>query len=714
MSAFIRRFTLLIAVIVVGALLIARWPRSGWGPARVAPTPDEPAAALSTWPHLRGPNYDAHAADEQLAASWPAEGPPILWSRELGQGYSGFVVAEGKAFTQVQQLSGQYLLCLDLATGAELWRLRYDWAWQHAGAYPGPYASPTLSDDRVLFAAPSGLVGCADAASGELLWSRNLMREFQGKGAGFGFACTPLVEEGLVILPVGGKGASMVALGLQDGAVVWQAGDDQASYCPALPITWRGRRLVVGYLRNAVVLHDLKTGEVLARSVLSTDYDEHSAWPIYREPHLFLAAPFRVGAQLLRLDADGESPLAPLERRFGGEGLPAAQGIALKTVWSNRNFSNDVLSGVLHDDHIYGFDLRELQARVHRTSRGVFRCIDFQTGKERWATDKVGHASVLVADGKLVLLEDTGTLILARASAEGYDELARHALLPDQGVCWTPPTLWRGRLLVRNHQRALCVYVGDPARLTPQERAQAVAAADLPPVRTFAWTNLIGREPEFPNDAPSWSELAVWYAASLALFAAASMLGALVWLTGLVVRRAARRKPAEGQPASLDLTPLRSAAAVMFWLAAFVLGLIATPVAGHALDLFVWTWPLPLYVGYQLLIDVIVWSQPPNSSGEGAAVRGRQRWLPRVALVSFLALAYGYFLACQQLGLSILWSFLIGALPAWPFAVLAAKARPPARSWSRPLWVTLAYSAFFWTAAAFIAWKTMIAEEWAA
>ncbi|MCI0681855.1 MAG: hypothetical protein L0Y71_07100 [Gemmataceae bacterium] len=59
----------------------------------------------------------------------------------------------------------------------------------------------------------------------------------------------------------------------------WQAGDDPGSYCPAMPITWRGRRLVVAYLRNALVLHDLKTGRVVGRQGLSADYDEHSAWP---------------------------------------------------------------------------------------------------------------------------------------------------------------------------------------------------------------------------------------------------------------------------------------------------------------------------------------------------------------------------------------------------------------------------------------------------
>jgi hypothetical protein len=93
----------------------------------------------SDWPHLRGPNYDAISAETGLANSWPAEGPPVLWGRDLGQGYSGFVVVGRRVFTQMQTLAGQFVVCLDAETGAEQWRYRYGWPWKPAGRYPGPY-----------------------------------------------------------------------------------------------------------------------------------------------------------------------------------------------------------------------------------------------------------------------------------------------------------------------------------------------------------------------------------------------------------------------------------------------------------------------------------------------------------------------------------------------------------------------------------------------
>src|SRR4051794_30976192 len=97
------------------------------------------------WPHVRGPNYDAVAPAARLADAWPAAGPPVLWSRELGQGYSGFGAAGGRVYSQFQSRTGQFVVALDADTGAELWRQRVDWPWQPAGEYAGPYATPTLA-----------------------------------------------------------------------------------------------------------------------------------------------------------------------------------------------------------------------------------------------------------------------------------------------------------------------------------------------------------------------------------------------------------------------------------------------------------------------------------------------------------------------------------------------------------------------------------------
>lgn len=461
------------------------------------------AVGPADWPHVRGPNYDGVAPAAKLTDSWPAEGPPVLWSRDLGQGYSGFVVADGRVHTQIQTSTGQFVIALDAGTGNELWRRRVDWPWQPAGEYPGPYATPTLSGDKLYYATPTGRVGCSTAADGAVVWSVDVREKFQGRGTEFGYAATPLVLDGRVILPVGGIGASLVALDAATGATVWAAGDDQASYCPAFPITVGSRRLVIGYLRNCVVAHDPATGERVWREELSAEYDEHAAWPLYAEPHLLLAAPFKSGSRLLRLTRTGPP----------------------QTVWANKALSNDVCSSVLVGGHVYGFDLRQLQASAHRTSRGRFKCVDFLTGSVRWETDRVGHATVLAADGKLLLLTDTGTLILARANADAYEELARDRIL-DGGIGWTPPAFWNGRLFVRNHSRAACVYVGPPGEAdfatTAGERAV--------PSEPFDWGRLLPREPDFPHDVPAAKDLARWFAGCVGIYGLSAVAAGGAWL----------------------------------------------------------------------------------------------------------------------------------------------------------------------------------------
>ena len=177
------------------------------------------------WPAVRGVHFDAHSPEIHLADSWPEEGPPVLWVKDLGQGYSAFVAQGNRVYTQAQTLQGQSVYCLDARTGKTIWEYRYDWPYELAGVYPGPRATPTLAKGRLLFAAPSGLIGCLNANTGRLNWSRNVVEDFQGKGGtGFGYSCSPTVVDDLVLLPVGGPGASLVALNLSDGSTVWASG----------------------------------------------------------------------------------------------------------------------------------------------------------------------------------------------------------------------------------------------------------------------------------------------------------------------------------------------------------------------------------------------------------------------------------------------------------------------------------------------------------
>jgi hypothetical protein len=416
---------------------------------------------------------------------------------------------------------------------------------------------------------------------------------------------------------------------------------------------------MVGYLQNSLLIVDARDGRVLHRRPLSTGYDEHSAWPLYREPDLVLTRPFRLSAECLRLQATPDDV------------------VNARLQWSSNELANDIDSSVLVGEHIYGFDLKELQASRHRKSRGSFRCLAWATGKTAWSTDRVGHAAVLAADGKLFLLNDSGELILARADPERYTELGR-ARIFDGETCWTVPALDRGRLYLRSPSRLVCVQVGR------DEQAVTVSSQQAPSPSNWRLDSnwLLTREREYPNDAFSAREMLLWFAVCVLIFAAA----ALATEGG---RWAVRRGLNRQMPRTLPCLGL-----------AFVVSLLGPNLLSATFDTCLFTWPAALYAAFHATVWVGWWAQWQDKSS-------RAGWLARLTLLLFLLVNYAFFELCRAVGMFVAWSFLVGFLPCLPFTLLAVRAEwKNQRSWLIAAWTLLAFATFFWSVQGFLVWKT--------
>lgn len=633
------------------------------------------------WPTIRGRQWDGRSSETGIADKWPKEGPPVLWTRELGQGYSSFVAWDDRVVTQYQSLSGQYVICLDADTGQTQWEVRYDWPYLPAGVYPGPRSTPTYDNGYIYFTAPSGLVGCLSAQTGELRWSLELARKFSTEVPGFGYACSPIVIADKIILPLGGKGSSLIALDKADGSIVWSAGDDPASYASAYPISFKGRSLVIGFMQNYVVCHDLENGQRVWRYALSSGYDEHSSWPVYKEPYLWISSPFQAGSELLELTDDEVNPIKSIRR--------------------SKLLSNDIFSSVWDRGALFGFDLHEAQAKTHRTSRGIFRCIDFQSGAVLWSVGNgrlqrdtrgvsdnsdgktiagnIGHATVLVADEKLILMNDLGELILARADRDRYEELGRTSVLSGE-ICWTQPILSRKRLFLRNQSRAACIYLGTRESLSPQMLGRAIAIDQIPQsqYRDLAGI-LLGIEPEFLFDVPSMTWLWQWYAWSCLGIFGCSMAGGLVF----------------GSLCRFSLA-YASVYYVVFWTLVFVGGCLGTTFLSKWTNDFVFTWPVCLFVAWQMAIDSVTLQRQSQPLA--------QQWRSRVTLIFVVLVWVGYFLLCRRLSLVIEWVFLTGFIGALPFS-LAGRFWFEDKAWAKfwKFFMTIAaFSAFYWSSVAFL------------
>jgi len=619
-----------------------------------------PGLMAAEWPHLRGPTFNAVSGETGLVESWPEAGPPVLWRIRLGQGYSAIIAVGDRLYTQAQEPAGEFVACLDGATGRILWKRTYDWPWEPEGDWPGPRATPTWHDGRLYFAGAHGLVGCLDAASGRLLWSLNITKKFDGKGTEYGYACSPLVEGGKVFLPVGGEGASVVALDARDGSVAWRVpgagdgrGSEEASYSPCYPIAVGGKRQIVSFLRNVVVAHDPATGRELWVHRWSSGYDEHASWPVYQEPFLLTCAAFRGGARVLRLKPDAAPELA----------------------WESRELSHDIFSSLILDGHIYGFDLHDLQPRETRPGRGRLKCIELASGKVRWETDRTGHVNILAADGKLLLFSDMGELLLARATPARYEELAHTRVFSGQ-VCWTAPTLRDGRLYVRNQSQAACVYLGDPARLPADALERASPATVMPDVgaeRCAVWATWVY--------APTLRDVLRWYFFCLGTaFGISALLALAVWL-GL--RRALPRNVAWATRGA-------------FGLAATAAGVAAPPLLGMESSMF--AWPAALFMAFQAAVLAGVWARRYSAWA---------RWAARAALSAFGGVCWGYAWQCRSLYIPIGYGFLTGLLPALPVAWLAARHITTRSRLLGDLVCTLAaFSIYFWSSGLFTVWKT--------
>jgi outer membrane protein assembly factor BamB len=627
----------------------------------IAPRSEDAATPEAGWPQFRGPRYDAHSDETDLADTWPADGPPVLWTKEIGAGFSGLIAHGGRVYTQTQSLTEQEVIALDGDTGQTIWAHRYAWPYQAGGMFPGPRATPTWANGRIYFTTPSGLVGCLNAADGHPLWSVNVIERFEGRGAGFGYACSPVVEDGMVILPVGGPSASVVALDADTGAMRWTSGNAPASYCSALPITFHGRRQVVVFLQNTLAGFDLQTGRLLWEQAYSKGFEEHAASLLYQEPYLRAMHAYRAGSDLYVLKAG-----------IASEKNGDVPGCTVERVRHDPQMSNDIASSVLVDGSVYGFDLREMQASPGRPSRGSFRCIDFKTGEVRWSSDQPGQASMVAADRKLLMLNDSGQALLVRADPHHYGELGRANVFPGE-TCWTAPSLSRGRLYLRSPTRVTCLFVGKPQQMSARQQSLARSLAPVSGVGPSNLTRLIGAEREYPFELPDWRELTRWYLFSLGALTPAGLLAGVVWrLRG-------------GRSSRLSI-------ALVFWSTLAAFGIIATPLANRYWSQFVFTWPISLIAIHQIALAAVTWPRQP--------ARGKRAEWVAVAGASMLVLAcLLYVKLTRQLSLAPAWYFVATLPLAWPLAV------PAVRRLFRPgsfvgdlLWMFAVFSVYFWAA----------------
>ena len=382
-------------------------------------------AQAADWPKYRGSNYDGVSNETGWSATWPGEGPKILWKYSLGTGFASMAVSKGRVYAMGNIDDKDFLYCLDAETGKEIWKKSYPcplYRKQHEG---GPCATPTVEGDAVYTFSKDGDAIRFKAATGEIVWHKKLNKEMGMKHPTWHFAGSPFIAGDLVIYNAGTYG---VALNKADGSLVWQNGKGACGYSTAVPYQIGGQKGVAMAVCNELVGLNPTTGKVLWKFPWKTSYDINAADAIVSGDTIFISSGYNKGCALVKIS--------------GGD---------VTKVWQNKNMRNQINCSVLWEGCIYGFD-----GQVGGS--GKLTCLDLATGDKKWSQGGMGTGSLMIADGKLIILGEKGKLVIAAASPEGYKELASAEILT--GKCWTYPVLANGRIYARNAAGQLvCVDV---------------------------------------------------------------------------------------------------------------------------------------------------------------------------------------------------------------------------------------------------------------
>ncbi|MHC4338373.1 MAG: outer membrane protein assembly factor BamB family protein [Planctomycetota bacterium] len=452
-------------------------------------------AEAADWPNWRGPNHNGISIEKGWAASWPKAGPKILWEKSIGAGFSSISVGKGRVYTMGNINNTDIVYCFDENTGNEIWRHPYRSPIFDKSHEGGPAATPTVDGKFVYTFGKKGDVFCLKAATGKVVWHRNLKDEFELPD--WYFAGSPLVVDKLVIFNAGTWG---IALNKADGSFVWQNGRQPGGYATPVPFTMDGKKSVAIFAAKSVVGLVAATGKQLWRFPWETPWDENIADPIIVGDKVFISSGIGTGCTLLKIKGKNVTP-----------------------IYRNKNMKNHLNSSVLWKGYLYGFDEKEL------------RCMDFKTGEPVWGKKGLGKGSLMLADGKLIILSERGKLVTAKASPKGFRQLSSAQIL--KGKCWTVPILANGRIYARNAVGHLvCVDVRGKAPIVPTAPARPVTND----WSQFRGPNRDGKSLEtgllkkWPEGGP---EL-LWSVEGLGIgFSSATIVDGYVYTTGMVGKR---------------------------------------------------------------------------------------------------------------------------------------------------------------------------------
>jgi len=463
------------------------------------------AAPATDWPQYRGPATDGSTPDT-IATTWDSSRSGfVAWTNpSLTNGFSSFVISQGRAFAMISRTDGsgnlrEYCAAVDAVTGTNLWATPIDSApWPPAmtgnggdGAAPyntgdGPRTSPSVNADRVI--ALSGLLHLVglNSTNGAVVWSNDLVSAFGASNIPWENAASPCLDDDLVFvnLNISANNQSLAAFHTVDGSLAWSSQNEGLTHSTPVVANIAGVRQVIFPTQTGLVSLDRSTGAFLWKFVypffpISTSM---GASPVVYSNFIYCTAAYGRGAFAIRVtSSSGTWTATQLWYKNSAAGLP------YRSIW---------MSPVCYQGYIYS-----LAGENSTFLTAPLSCIELATGNLMWTTNNFGMGGLILVNTNLLVLTETGQLVLVQPTPGAYVELARYQAFQfgseAPGKCWNSPAFSNGRIYARSTRGGIALNVSVPAPpslsplklLTPQflsstQLQLAVSTADGTPINS--------------------------------------------------------------------------------------------------------------------------------------------------------------------------------------------------------------------------------------
>ncbi|MEM7558793.1 MAG: PQQ-binding-like beta-propeller repeat protein [Planctomycetota bacterium] len=398
--------------------------------------------STSDFPGFLGPNRDGVIAETSLAA-WDTVQPQLLWRHPVGIGWSSFAVQGKLAINLEQRGAFECVVCYHLETGEELWVNQQPRRFEDEHG-DGPRSTPAVADSRVYSMGANGLLTCCDLPNGRLLWKKECLTDPERDNLLWGMSGSPLVYEGQVFVTPGGENSSLIAFDSVSGEELWRSGSDRGAYASPMLSSVSGQQLLLSFNGAGLRTYRAKTGQEqwLTPWVTQGELQRvNVAQPVIlptenpSQSRVLISSGYGKGIVCLKVSLKGAtSDAAAASSSFSPECWE------VETEWKSIRLRSKMSNFVVREGAIYGLD------------SGIMTCLDLETGKRLWKRGRYGHGQLLLVGNKILVLAESGEVVLVRADPEKHEVLGKIQAL--DGKTWNHLALAGDVLVVRNYQEA--------------------------------------------------------------------------------------------------------------------------------------------------------------------------------------------------------------------------------------------------------------------